>query len=87
MKIQQLKTNMPIKAGTAKGETFFTHDAHSMHKGLTMTPTAHPILGPGVMIETEALRGKKRVSFVGMANIEEIVFEQESDAPKAQVKK
>lgn len=81
MKIVQLKTNMAVKAGSPKGETHFTTDAHSMHKGLSMTPYVHPELGHGVMIETDALRKKNQVSFVSINNIEETTFAKDEATP------
>ena len=87
MKIVQLKTNMAVKAGTTRGETHFTMEAHSLHKGLSMSPYIHPELGAGVMIETDELRKQGRVSFVGVNNIEETTFAKEEAAAPAKGKK
>lgn len=82
MKIHQLKTHMGVRAGTPKAETNFTLEAHSMHKGLVMTPHVHPELGAGIMIETAQLKAKGKVSFCPINNVEEIIFTPEESAKR-----
>ena len=83
MKIVQLKTHMPVKAGSAKAEVYFTTDAHSMHRGLIMETAVDPKLGAGIMIETELLKKSGRVSFCPVNNVEEIVFAKDEEPVKA----
>ena len=80
MKIVTLKAHVGLKAGGTKPEVYFTTEANAnyapaYHRGLKLEPAVHPILGPGIMVETEALKKLGRVTFCPINNVEEIVFE------------
>lgn len=88
MRIVTLKTYQAIQAGHTKKCQFFSleHNVEG-HKGLVLKAAEHPILGAGVMIETEGHKKTGKVSFCPINNVEEIVFASEADEPSEPVKR